>query len=180
MPVAEPMFAKSSFYVKTFFSKEGFFFSIWFYRCLRILLAAAFIWSGISKLSNPIIFATLIDSYGLIPETWTSPISYGLPVLEVLAGTGLLIDIKGNLAVIAILLIGFMFILGYGIHMGLDVDCGCFGPNDPEKEAYHGLRSAFFRDVILLGVIVYLYFWRHQHCYSVMGFNKFMNILKRR
>ena len=40
----------------------------------------------------------------------------------------------------------FMAILGYGISMGLDVDCGCFGPEDPESKAFHGLRAALYRD----------------------------------
>jgi rhodanese-related sulfurtransferase len=53
-----------------------------------------------------------------------------------------------------------MAILGYGIWMGLDVDCGCFGPEDPESRAYHGLRSALYRDFMMLAGVLYLYAWR--------------------
>ena len=90
-------------------------------------------------------FAVIIEAYGIIPDGWVTPMSIGLPVLEVILAVGLLLDIRGSLAGTAALLALFMAILGYGIHLGLDVDCGCFGPEDPEAEAFHGLRSAFYR-----------------------------------
>lgn len=149
---------------------QALFASIWPYRLLRLGLAAVFIWSGITKLIEPQIFAVLIDSYGLIPETWTPFISFSLPLLEVVAGIGLLFDLNGTLATITILLMIFICILGYGIHMGLDVDCGCFGPDDPESKAYHGLRAAIYRDVLMLAVIVYLYAWRYRNDLKLQRF----------
>ena len=44
--------------------------------------------------------------------------------------------------------------------MRLDIDCGCFGPNDPEAVAFHDLRGAFYRDLLLMLLIAYLYLWR--------------------
>lgn len=164
--------------LRHFLSTKGSLFSIWPYRLLRTGLAVIFIWSGLSKLENPLVFNVLIDSYGLVPDTWTPFISYALPVLEVVAGCGLLFDLKGNLAAIVVMLIGFMSILGYGIHMGLDVDCGCFGPDDPEAEAYHGLRSAFYRDILLLVVIAYLYAWRYRHNYVPLHLNDLIRMKK--
>jgi len=40
------------------------------------------------------------------------------------------------------------------------VDCGCFGPEDPEAEAFHGLRPALYRDLAMLAAVVFLYAWR--------------------
>jgi hypothetical protein len=77
--------------------------------------------------------------------------------LEVTAGIGLLFDIRGSLALIAGLLLLFMVVLGYGIWMGLDVDCGCFGPEDPEAEAFHGLRLSLFRDLVMMGGVFITY-----------------------
>lgn len=136
------------------------FFSIWPYRAIRIILSAVFFWSGVSKLISPESFAVIIGSYGIIPESWITPVSIGLPALEVLLAVGLLLDIRGSLAGIAVLLALFMAILGYGLHLGLDVDCGCFGPEDPEAEAFHGLRTALYRDMIMAVAILYLYIWR--------------------
>jgi hypothetical protein len=88
------------------------------------------------------------------------PAAVSLPALEVAAGIGLLWDVEGSLALMAVLLVLFMIILGYGIWMGLDVDCGCFGPEDPESEAFHGLRQSLYRDAVMLAGIAYLYGWR--------------------
>ncbi|HUV78598.1 MAG TPA: MauE/DoxX family redox-associated membrane protein [Desulfobacterales bacterium] len=58
------------------------------------------------------------------------------------------------------LLVLFIAILGYGIWMGIDVDCGCFGPEDPESEAFHGLKASLYRDLVMLAGIVFMYVWR--------------------
>jgi uncharacterized membrane protein YphA (DoxX/SURF4 family) len=135
--------------------------SMWIYRILRIALAGVFIWSGISKLFDPSSFALIIDAYGLVPRAWVMPVSVALPAGELAAGIGLLMDVRGSLATVAGLLMLFAAILGYGIRMGLDVDCGCFGPGDPEGEAYHGLRPALYRDAVMITGAAYLYYSRH-------------------
>lgn len=132
----------------------------WLYRLLRWCLGSIFVYSGITKLYAPIPFAVLIDAYGLVPEPLLMPVAVIIPLLEVLAGAGLLIDLRGSLGVIAGLLLLFVAILGFGIRMGLDVDCGCFGPDDPEAEAFHGLRPALYRDIAMLVAVAFLYWWR--------------------
>ena len=102
----------------------------------------------------------------MIPESWIMPVAVGLPVLEVLAALGLLMDIRGSLTVITALLVLFMGILGYGVWMGLDIDCGCFGPEDPEADAYNGLRPALYRDIVMMAGVCYLYFWRFHRSVS--------------
>jgi hypothetical protein len=87
-------------------------------------------------------------------------VAIALPALEVAAGIGLLFDIKGSLAVIAGLLGLFIAMLSYGIWIGLDVDCGCFGPEDPEAEAFHSLKIYLYRDLIMLAGVAFLYGWR--------------------
>jgi uncharacterized membrane protein YphA (DoxX/SURF4 family) len=135
--------------------------SIWIYRVIRWLLAAVFIYAGATKLADPKAFATLIDAYGIVPDPLLMPVAVGLPLLEVIAAVGLLADIRGSLAVIAVLMGVFIAILIYGIRMGLDVDCGCFGPEDIEARAYHGLREALTRDFIMTAGILYLYACRY-------------------
>jgi hypothetical protein len=88
------------------------------------------------------------------------PVAVALPVVEVACGIGLLFDLEGSLAVLTGLLVLFIAILGYGIHMGLDIDCGCFGPEDPESMAFHGLRTTLYRDLVMLAGVVFLYGWR--------------------
>ena len=133
---------------------------IWIYRGLRWTLGIIFLYSGMTKLLVPEQFAVLIEAYGLVPDPLLMPVALLLPALEVLAGAGLMVDLRGSLGVIAGLLLLFVAILGYGIFLGLDVDCGCFGPEDPEAEAFHGLRPAIVRDLIMLAAIGGLYVWR--------------------
>lgn len=109
---------------------------------------------------EPEIFAVLIEAYGIVPEGLLMPVAIGLPFLEVIAGIGLLFDIRGSLALITGLLVFFMVVLGYGIWMGLDVDCGCFGPEDPEAEAFHGLRLSLFRDLVMMFGVFFIFGWR--------------------
>jgi len=135
-------------------------YQVWTYGLIRTALGIVFIWSGFSKLLDPEGFSTIIEAYGLIPDVTILPVAIGLPVLELLAGAGLLLDMQGALGIITGLLILFIGVLSYGLWIGLDVDCGCFGPDDPEGAAYHSLRPALYRDTVMLAGIGYLYLWR--------------------
>lgn len=133
--------------------------SPWIYRLIRWALAGIFLYSGILKLMDPKSFSVIIEAYGLIPDSWTMIAAVFLSVCEVVAALCLIWDIRWSLEVITGLLILFMMILGYGIFMGLDVDCGCFGPDDPEQ-AFSGLRSALYRDFVMMMGVMYLYIFR--------------------
>jgi hypothetical protein len=130
------------------------------YRLCRWTLGGLFVYAGVSKLLAPKTFAYLIAAFGIVPEGLLIPVAIGLPVMEVVAGVGLLFDIRGSLGLITGLLVIFMLVLGYAIGLGLDVDCGCFGPEDPEAEAFHGLRLSLLRDLAMLAVVIFIYGWR--------------------
>ena len=134
--------------------------SVWIYRLIRWTLATLFIWAGGRKLADPQAFGVVIRDFGIVPELSVMPIALFLPALEIIAAVGLIFNIRGSLAVVTGLLTLFILILGYGIWLGLDIDCGCFGPQDPEWRAYNGLRSAFYRDLVMMASIFFLYFWR--------------------
>jgi len=134
----------------------------WVYTILRWILGIVFVYSGVAKLIDPETFAVLIDAYGLLPEVLLMPVAVMLPAAEVLTGAGLIADLRGSLAGITGLLVLFVIILGYGILMGLDVDCGCFGPEDPESHAFHNLRPALYRDLVMLAAVACMYAWRRR------------------
>ena len=133
---------------------------IWPYRIVRWVLSLTFLYAGITKLIDPEAFGIIIDAYGLLPGNLVMPAAIILPGLEVLAALGLFFDIRGSLSIISALLVLFLAILGYGIWMGLDIDCGCFAPEDPESRAYGGLRTAFYRDLVMVAGVIYMYVWR--------------------
>ncbi len=133
-------------------------YSPWVYPISRLVIGLLFIWAGGVKLVEPKVFARNLSQYGLVPEPLLIPTAIGLPLVEVLAGLGLILDVGLSLWVIAGLLIAFLMVLGYGIVNNLDVDCGCFSAS--ELAARGALETAFYRDVALLLVVLYLFFWR--------------------
>ncbi len=152
----------------------------WIYKLLRWGLGGIFIYAGSIKLFEPKTFAVLIESYGIVPENLLMSVAMGLLALEVAVGIGLLFDIEGSLSVAAGLLGLFIAILGYGIWMGLDVDCGCFGPDDPEAEAFHGLRLPLYRDLVMFAGIAYIYGWRRYRAIKPLKITLLINKLRKK
>lgn len=122
---------------------------IWTDRACRWVLAAVFLFAGLPKIVNPHEFALIIDAYGLLPEMAVMPVAYILPLAEVIAALAILRGRIEGLWSAAFMMICFIAVLSYGIHFGLDIDCGCFGPEDPEHKAFSGLRIALIRDLLL-------------------------------
>lgn len=131
----------------------------WPNRIVRFSLAAVFFYGGIIKLFNPRAFAATISTYDLVPEALLPVVAIGLPIIEIIAGVALLLGLLWGHHLITVLLAMFVFVLGYGVMGDLNVDCGCFGVEELDKQA--GLRAAFYRDLMLIGIVMpYLYISR--------------------
>jgi uncharacterized membrane protein YphA (DoxX/SURF4 family) len=133
-------------------------FSPWLYRLARWALGAVFVYAGTVKLMDPGGFATVISRYGMAPEFLIPVAALGLPTLELVAGAGLLLDLKGSLSAIFAMLLLFAAVLWFGALNGLDIDCGCFSSSELAEQ--DSLRQALHRDLIMLAAAVYLYLWR--------------------
>jgi uncharacterized membrane protein YphA (DoxX/SURF4 family) len=127
----------------------------WMYHFLRLALAGIFIYAGFIKLLDPRAFAHAISQYGLVPEGLLPVVAVGLPAVELLAGLGLILEVRGSLTIIFIMLLMFLTVLGYAIWANLDIDCGCFAPED--LDAQHRIQTAFWRDLIMVGASLFLY-----------------------
>jgi uncharacterized membrane protein YphA (DoxX/SURF4 family) len=125
---------------------------------IRVVLGMVFVYAGFVKLLDPGAFAKAVSQYGIVPEVLLAPFAVVLPALELLAGLGLVINIRGSLAVIFGLLVIFSLVLGYGIFSGMDIDCGCFSPE--EISAHSDLRSALFRDLLMIVAAFYIYVYQ--------------------
>jgi len=128
------------------------------YLLIRIVLGLVFIYAGAAKLIDPKAFAKVISQYDIVPEFLLAPIALGLPVMELLAGIGLIFHIRGSLTIIASLLVIFVLVLGYGIFNDIEIDCGCFSPE--EINARNSLKQALFRDLLMIGAACYIYMYR--------------------
>jgi len=124
---------------------------------IRVALALAFLIAGVIKLSRPEVFAVTIRAFGILPDGLVGPVSVVLPAVEVAAALMLLANVRGGLALTAGLLALFVVILLYAVNMGLDIDCGCYGPSDPEREAFGSIHQALWRDGAMLAGVFWLY-----------------------
>ena len=132
--------------------------SPWTYRVIRFILGSIFVYAGFIKLIDPKGFAQTISQYDIVPAFLLAPFAIGLPALEFLAGLGLILNIRGSLSVIFSLLVVFTAVLGYGILNDLNVDCGCFSPE--EITGRNNLRQAFYRDLFMIAAVFFLFFSR--------------------
>ena len=121
----------------------------WIDRVSRWFLAGIFLFAGVPKIFSPGEFASIIEAYGLVPEFLLLPAAIILPLLEIVAAVQLIRGKRSGLWLSAILMIVFISVLTYGIIIGLDIDCGCFGPEDIEHKAFSSLKTSLLRDVLL-------------------------------
>ena len=112
----------------------------------RIALAAIFIVAAYAKLKPqaPVpwsmgsmrvslsMFAMQVDSYQLLPPAIVSPAAHFLPPFELFIGLWLLSGIALRYAalVTSLLLTVFFAVMVRSYFLGLEINCGCFGPGE--------------------------------------------------
>ncbi len=125
-------------------------------RLIRIGLALFFLAGGILKLLDLEEFARLIGDFGIVHDPLVGSAAIAVVALEIAGGLGLLLGGRWALALVTALLLLFLGVLGYGIHLGLDIECGCLGlgTRDPTGST---LKAAFARDLVLLAACGFLW-----------------------
>ncbi|MDK9708840.1 MAG: DoxX family protein [Desulforhopalus sp.] len=134
---------------------------LWGDRLARWGIAMVFGYAAVPKLLDVQGFAKIIEAYGILADFLILPVAIILPVIEVVLAIGLLCNGWTSKVGSMALLLLFIALLSYSIWVGLDIDCGCFGPEDPEYSAFHGLRTALLRDVGMCLPLIYS-FWYHR------------------
>ena len=127
-----------------------------FVLILTWLVAAIFIFAGVSKMIDPSTFARDIDNYRLLPYLLVTLMAIILPWLEVFCGIFLIIGKLKKGAAFTLLVLTFMFIIAIGsaVARGLDITCGCF------SNTIEGTKVGFTRlieDGILFISIIIIY-----------------------
>lgn len=144
---------------------------MWIDRLSRWGVSLIFLVAAVPKLFNVYGFAAMIDAYAILPDIFLLPTALMLPVVEIFLAAGLFFNRSKSLISITVLLLFFIVLLSYSILQGLDVDCGCFGPEDPEHLAFQGLRVALVRDIVMLIPLLYS-FWYHRYCHYNISHRK--------
>lgn len=93
---------------------------------------AAMPWSGASIRTSLSMFAMQVDSYQLLPPQLVSPAAHFLPLFELFLGLWLLsgVWLRYSSLVTALLLGAFFAMMVRTYRMGLEINCGCFGPGE--------------------------------------------------
>jgi uncharacterized membrane protein YphA (DoxX/SURF4 family) len=125
---------------------------------IRLVIGSVFVYAGFIKLIDPKAFAKVISQYDIVPDILLPVVAIGLPAAEFLAGLGLVLNIRGSLAVIFNLLVFFIMLLGYGIFNDMNIDCGCFSTE--EINSRNSLKQALFRDIFMILAACYLYVYK--------------------
>ncbi len=131
------------------------------YRTLRWLLGAAFVYAAAMKLAHPHDFAEVIADYGIVFDETVFAVAVAIPLAEAAAGIGLALDVRGSLATAAALLVLFTAVLAYGIRLGLEIDCACFGLAGRGVFS-GGAGAAIGRDAAMLVVCIALAWMRRR------------------
>ena len=100
---------------------------------MRMILGAVLGYAAWTKLRAPWPqFAISINSYQVVPLTWLEPLARILPWVEMTLGLGLLSGLLLRwFGLASSLLLGFFFSLMIrSWAIGLNIDCGCFGPGE--------------------------------------------------
>ena len=95
----------------------------------RLILGGVFIWAGIIKIINPLVFAQDISNYQVFPQSISFFLALFLPWIEIICGVFVLtgLFLRSSSAFLTCLLAGFLILIFVTLIRGIDVECGCFG-----------------------------------------------------
>ena len=96
-------------------------------RLLHWPLALLFFYSGSVKLLDLKAFAQSVGDFGIVWDWLVHPVAWLVCVGELVLGICLLWRLPRAALAAGILLLVFVGVLSYGIALGLDIKCGCFG-----------------------------------------------------
>ena len=142
----------------------------WYDHFSRYFVGVLFIFSGLTKLDDPVgtaiklkeyfeVFATNFSGLFSVFIPLDKPIAVFLIVFEVMLGIALIINYRMKLTALLLLLLSafFTFLTFYSAFFNKVTDCGCFGDAIPLTA-----WESFYKDVILLFFAVFLFIRREK------------------
>jgi hypothetical protein len=119
-------------------------------------IALVLLFSGISKVIDPENFLKVLNvTLSFLGENIIVLIATLLPVFEIALGIMLILNVKVEETLIAVLLlfVAFTVFAIYGTIMGFNIDCGCFGSNISSEFG----AGMVVRNIVLLIVSILVY-----------------------
>lgn len=105
----------------------------WFERTICIVFGLVFLWAGLAKLQQPYDFLSGLYKYRLFSATQGIFIAKVVPPLEIAIGIGLIFQIylRSALFLASFMSLGFTIVRSWVINNGMEVECNCFGSQNP-------------------------------------------------
>jgi uncharacterized membrane protein YphA (DoxX/SURF4 family) len=121
---------------------------------LRLALGGVLLWAGLSKVSEPGLFAQTVRAYEVLPLFAVHPFAVVVPWIEVVVSCCLLAGlwVRSSALVASGLLVSFGVAIVVNLIRGADISCGCFALDGTGGS----LTGALARDLVLLAVAVLL------------------------
>ena len=126
-------------------------------RILHLLFGGVFVYAGIMKAWNPMVFLDDVRSFALLPDPYAAMLAMFLPWLEIFAGLAVIAGVlrKAGLVVLNLSLLMFLGAIVIAWMRGTDIRCGCFGGSSDATSSY---IEIIIRDIVLLSLGIWLAF----------------------
>ncbi len=124
---------------------------------LRILFALIFITASVSKISDPISFATNVQNFNVLPDSFVNLFAVIIPWIEFTSGLLLLFNfyVRENIFILSGLLVIFTLVMIFVLINKIDVSCGCYGDYFIQKvNSFKVIENII---LIILGSFLYKY-----------------------
>lgn len=131
----------------------------WLQPILHLAFGGVFVYAGVQKAWNPMVFLDDVRSFALLPDPYAGMLAMFLPWLEIFAGLAVATGVmrKGGLLVLNACLLLFLAAICIAWVRGTDIRCGCFGGSGGATSNYMEL---IVRDLGLLALGVFCQFRR--------------------
>ncbi|MBN1611934.1 MAG: DoxX family membrane protein [Polyangiaceae bacterium] len=95
---------------------------------VRLYLGWLFAEASLHKIAKPASFALDVATYQLLPLYSVNAFAIVVPWVELVAGILLVAGLRVRAAALLVvgMMVSFMVALGWALHLGLDMTCGCF------------------------------------------------------
>lgn len=105
---------------------------------IRVFIGGYFLIAAVPKIVEPLVFATSISHYEMLPGFMVNAFALVLPWLELLVGVGLVVGfrVRTSALISGVLLVMFSAAVAWAVIHGLSIDCGCFGADGGEEVSW--------------------------------------------
>jgi uncharacterized membrane protein YphA (DoxX/SURF4 family) len=127
----------------------------WIALPARLYLGFVFIYACVHKIADPAGFALDVATYQFLPLSLVNIFALILPWLEAVVGVMIVVGFRTRAAALLIagMMVAFIVALGWALHKGLDMSCGCFA-SASEHDPISGLT--LLRDAGWLALSLYV------------------------